>query len=392
MTVFSYNWIPFGPSGVHANDVLFNAGDHGYSVICTDSGICVNNGAGYSWGTYNYGLPVWEAIPYDSSNVLLVMGDGSYADGIYKFNLTTNTFNVVEWCYIPTFIKFNTVNNTYYVGSRYNGLLSSPDGIVWDTVPYFQGKGCTAMDFYEQHIVIAQENNVFATYYSDDGGLNWNQSTSNIPIHNLKFDQNGMLYGVFTGFSNSSGLYLSHDFGHSWHMENFIDNMNTVGFDVVGNLFTGFHSAVTPYEGVAIYDTTSNNFNFLNNGLPNKNINRFEINIIMSSITIFACTDTGVYLNNNYLTSIQNNYSDFYNLNIYPNPANETIQVESSQNTTIEILNTQGQIVEELRIINPKTVVDISKLPSGIYFMKAIADKTVSEGRRRMIVKKFIKL
>jgi len=161
MTGFGFNWTLYGPNGVHANDILFGAGNHNYTVICTDKGVCVNNGVGSSWNTSNYGLPVWEAIPYDTNNVLLVMGNGSYSDGIYKFNLTTNTFNVVEWLCIPTFIKYNTNNNKYYVGTRYNGMLSSDDGISWDTVSYFQGKAATAMDFYGQHIVVTQENNLY---------------------------------------------------------------------------------------------------------------------------------------------------------------------------------------------------------------------------------------
>ena len=391
MSVFSLNWMPFGPTGIHANNILFGAGIHYYSVVCTNDGVCVNNGPGYTWKMYNYSLPVWEAIPYDNEDVLLVMGNGSYSDGIYKFNLTTNTFSVVKWCLIPTFIKFCPVNSTYYVGTRYNGLLSSSDGLQWDTVPYFQNKGCTALDFFGQHIVVAQENNVFATFYSDDSGSTWAQSASNMPIHDLAFDMNGILYGVFTGISNSSGLYLSHDYGQTWQMEYFTDNMNVVGFDVTGSLFTGFHDALPPCEGVAVYDTASNNFCFLNNGLPDKNINRFKINPIMSSIAIFVCTDSGVYFCNDYLTSIQKHFQETDNLIIYPNPAKELIQIETLINTTIEILNSQGQIIEKLSATEPKTIVDVSELSAGVYFIKAIPDK-VMDVKNGVIIRKFIKL
>ncbi|MFC2101195.1 T9SS type A sorting domain-containing protein, partial [Bacteroidota bacterium] len=359
--------------------------NNGYSVICTNNGVCLNNGIGASWNTYTYGLPVWEAIPYDSSNILIVMGNGSYSDGIYKFNLTTHTFNVVEWCYIPTFIKYCTNNNTYYVGTKYDGLLRSSNGISWDTVSYFQGKGCTAMDFYGQHIVISQENNIYAIYYSDNGGISWNQSASNIPLHDISFDQNGILYGVFTGISNSSGLYRSFDYGHTWNMEIFVDNMNTVGFDVVGNLFTGFHGAIAPCQGVAIYDTSANYFTFLNTGLPNKNIHKFKVNPVMSSITIFACTDTGVYYSNNYITSVNNNSFTSNSVHIYPNPANEILEIKSFKDASVEIINTNGQIIEELTSTKPNTTINVSKLSSGIYFIKVKADNEFT-------IMRFIKL
>jgi hypothetical protein len=384
VTVFGFNWTLYGPTGIHANSILFSTGSHGYDVICTNNGICVNNGVGYSWNTYTSSLPVWEAIPYDTSNVLLVMGNGSNSDGIYKFNLSTNTYNVIEWCINPTFVKYCTINNTYYAGTRYNGMLSSADGITWNTIPYFQGKGCAAMDFYGQHIVVTQENNIFATYCSDDGGITWNQSSSNIPFHDIAFDMNGILYGVFTGISNSSGLYLSHDFGHTWNMESFIDNINTVGFDVLGKIFTGFHGASAPQEGVAIYDTTANNFTFLNIGLPNKNIHQFKVSPLFSSIVIFACTDTGVYYCNDYFSSVQNNYFVENNLQIYPNPANDKIEITGLDNGTIEIIDIQGQLVKTLNTSSTKTTIDLIKLSSGVYVIKVITDRGAT-------VKKFIK-
>ena len=226
---------------------------------------------------------------------------------------------------------------------------------------------------------------MYGTYYSDDAGSTWAQSASNIPIHDLAFDQNGILYGAFTGVSNSSGLYVSHDFGHTWNLENFIDNMNVIGIDVTGRLLTGFHSTVPPYQGIALYDTTSNNFNFINSGLPNLNINRIKVNPLMNSIAIFVCTDTAVYFSNDYYTSVQQNNFPDNSLNLYPNPANDIIEIESLENADIEILNLNGQLIKRIMALGSKTNVDISMLPKGVYFVKTRSDNKIN-------VMKFIKI
>jgi len=75
-------------------------------------------------------------------------------------------------------------------------------------------------------------------------------------------------------------------------------------------------------------------------------------------------------------------------LMIYPNPASSSITVEtsisSSQNTYLIISNTGGQQLITQPITEPKTEIDISKLPAGIYFVKVWDDD-------RMVVKKVIK-
>ena len=376
-TCFAYNWQGYGPANVDANNICFNVCG-GHTIICASNGIYVDSSNG-NWNFYSCsGLPVWEAIGFDSVNILLVMGNGSYSDGIYKFNLTNHQFNVVEWYYIPTFIKFNPNNNLYYVGSRYNGMLSSTDGIQWDAVPYFVNKGAAAMDFYNDHITVAQENNIFATYYSNDGGITWNQSTSNIPIHDLAYDFNGKLYGVYTGVSNSSGLYSSNDGGITWTIESWSDNINTVGFDVTGNVFAGWHN--DPYNGIAMFTTqTMPPWTPYDSGLPNKNVNKIKYNPILSTTTIYCCTDSGVYRLNDYWTGINDiKNSPAFTLSNYPNPFSSHTTIEytmpekSTTQASLIITDTKGQKVKELNLDCSKGThqaeLNASSLNSGIYY------------------------
>ena len=68
----------------------------------------------------------------------------------------------------------------------------------------------------------------------------------------------------------------------------------------------------------------------------------------------------------------------------YPNPASDHIFVENLQDGKISILSMNGAVILNRDITNNKTMVDISKLPNGIYMLKAVSkDKTT--------VRRFIK-
>lgn len=65
---------------------------------------------------------------------------------------------------------------------------------------------------------------------------------------------------------------------------------------------------------------------------------------------------------------------------IYPNPAFESITIETSlmiKESVLSIYNVNGQELIKQEIKDRKTQIDISKLTSGIYFVKLISDKTV---------------
>lgn len=68
---------------------------------------------------------------------------------------------------------------------------------------------------------------------------------------------------------------------------------------------------------------------------------------------------------------------------IFPNPANDKVEVNGIDNATIEIMNMQGQLVKTLNTLS-KSTIDISQLPNGVYMMRIISDNGI-------VVKKFIK-
>jgi hypothetical protein len=69
---------------------------------------------------------------------------------------------------------------------------------------------------------------------------------------------------------------------------------------------------------------------------------------------------------------------------VYPNPALNSITIETPLKSEIEILNIHGQLIESLVANNNKAIIDISSFPSGVYFLKVYMKKGIE-------VRKFVK-
>ena len=109
----------------------------------------------------------------------------------------------------------------------------------------------------------------------------------------------------------------------------------------------------------------------------------------------FTSTDTGYVVGNGGIILKTTNGGGFpvglpdllsksNALNIYPNPATDKITIESSPTPTpsqLSIMNLNGQVLITRQITEPKTHVDISMLPSGIYFVRIMGERTVEVGK-----------
>ena len=100
----------------------------------------------------------------------------------------------------------------------------------------------------------------------------------------------------------------------------------------------------------------------------------FDINCTMANC--FAVGTNGkVYKKENIVSSTLDN-KDYPTLNIYPNPTKDILSIETNLSLTeISILNLNGRLI--YTSFEHKDKIDISHLPSGIYFIKVISDKGV---------------
>jgi hypothetical protein len=72
------------------------------------------------------------------------------------------------------------------------------------------------------------------------------------------------------------------------------------------------------------------------------------------------------------------------NISVYPNPVSNNLTIDYTGKATINIFNTQGQLIETLFINNNLSNIDVSNLPCGVYMMELRTEKG-------NVVKKFMK-
>ncbi|HNW71229.1 MAG TPA: T9SS type A sorting domain-containing protein [Bacteroidales bacterium] len=84
------------------------------------------------------------------------------------------------------------------------------------------------------------------------------------------------------------------------------------------------------------------------------------------------------------VSGINDNQKPDVHFNIYPNPANDLITIETNLCSEIEIFDIQGQLIKSMKTNGDKTNIDISGFSRGMYFVKLKSEKKIE-------VKKFMK-
>lgn len=401
LPIFSlaYVWEGIGPDSIEANNFYVWGGGVFYEIICTSDGMLVNINA--NWEEFNYGyLPIWdvEQVILATADLIAVMGNGSYSDGIYFFNFSNYEFMFIEYFINPRFIEYLTSDAHYYVGGE-QGLIRSETGITWETVDFYNGKYCFDMVAYENNYVVSTDEGI---YFSNDSGTNWSPANTITYLSDLAFSSSGVLYGIFPDESWSSGLWSSVDHGNNWGVEFWSINMSSVGFDCENNLFVGWKEANVDHEGIAVWTPDIMELTFFNENLENTNINKITFHPMIDCNNIICCTDGGVYLLSDYLTIADQHIvqQSNFKLSNYPNPFNPetTISYQLSENSEVElkIYNIKGkkvkQIVSDQLLAGQHSVVwngrddNGESVSSGIYFYKLKTDNY--EETKRMILLK----
>ena len=383
---YAWEWEEYGPSGIKANKICFFENGSIFAMISVDSGMyLITDYNGQTWEFHDFNAVEALSPGYDSDSIITIMNEGSYSDGIYSFNPETELFNKLEWCFQPNFIITNNSKNRFYVGYEY-GLLYSEDCITWSNVSFFNDKKCIDMEIVDNIFVVATSDETDNTYLSEDDGVNWDQLVgNNITELASNFD---VIHGIVKGASDSCGLYIVDVDSKSWDNRFYSYNLNAVGSSIAGAAYIGWLNGTSPEEGIAKYNYSE--FTFINDGLPNLNINDIQLPMLFGATVIYCCTDSGAYKRISSV-GVQEN-PEPGNLSIFPNPVTNQTTIKLNLRETngidylIQIYNSEGLKVDEIKAgTKPKIIWDKGDLPSGVYFM-AIKTKNGNISKKIIIL------
>lgn len=393
--LYAYEWTPICDEDHSINGFVQNPSGIYPFILACDEGLLLKSGDDWILESYG-GLPVWEILPLDNGQFLIIQGAGSYSDGVYIFDENTLQFEVMEWIIFPNFLVYNENQQEYFIGA-FDGLYKSTDTENWQENTYFSGMNCQDMIFCENHYAVSVDGNIFGVYYSDDYGYSWNQPVIGCSyICDLHSASNEIFYGIFPGCSNSSGLWSSTDFGTNWQVEFWSDFCSCVIEDMSGNIFVGWNS-----NGIAKWE--NNGIVYINNGLPCYDINKLFINPLMSCVHVIALADSGAYLLTNYTEAEPVIPKPEIKLTNFPNPFNPTTEIsfnlttEITENTEIQIFNSKGQKIKQLisdqLSASQNTVTwngmnsNNKPVSSGVYFYKLMSGNRELAANKMLLLK-----
>jgi len=107
-------------------------------------------------------------------------------------------------------------------------------------------------------------------------------------------------------------------------------------------------------------------------------INSIENLILASPLTIDNKPNDKIYVLNEIISSVNDNYIHYPNLSIYPNPAFNYLNIEFDNvdysNVIYKIYNINGAVLSEGKINNLNNIINIDDLSNGNYFLQIIVD------------------
>ena len=71
--------------------------------------------------------------------------------------------------------------------------------------------------------------------------------------------------------------------------------------------------------------------------------------------------------------------NDIFNtLEMYPNPAQDVLNITGFPNADVQVFNVIGALVMERRQVSDRVSLDVAALPKGNYIVKIVSDKGVA--------------
>ncbi len=340
-------------------------GTNGASVKTTTDG-------GLTWGTQ--ATPALNSV--DLNDVFFVSSTNGYIVGTGGTILrTTNAGATWSLATTPNTNILYSVH--FFVGGNvgfacgYNTLLKTTDGGVnWISITNsnFTNQTLNDVQMVGTNTVLVLRNNKVVT--SNDGGTSWTATNITGAAHykiSMTSPTDGFVVGQGIGLlTNNSAISFTNSTpstSDTYFGLDFYDAMN--GYAVGGP---------TSGSGGRIYKTTNGGVSWTQDLSITGSGAGFNAVHALDANNAWAVTSDGRIFKINTATAINEKQNTINNINIYPNPAKNVLNIElaiENNETLIEVSNALGQIVLTQKLNNNKNVIDIANLTTGIYFIKA---------------------
>lgn len=252
--------------------------------------------------------------------------NGAY--GIYRLNLSDDN---------PILENFISVNNAFGLAKRNSELYVSASNKIYkidlsavnpslieiasDIIPNGSGNGTIGLKVYDNFLYISQVSGI-----------------SKIDLDSNNYELENITSFTGWGFAkgNEDTFYLTYN-----------DNLNETGAIYELDISAQTYTLIVTIDGFI----QTNDIEYVNNSL---------------FVTTFEGESYKVIQVD--LSSLSTNEFNRNDLLIYPNPANELLNLKGFESNKITIVNSFGQIIKSFKIENNQ--IDISDLKSGVYFIK----------------------
>jgi photosystem II stability/assembly factor-like uncharacterized protein len=370
-------WTAINKGILHSQVKSLMVNEAGVFAGTSGGGCYLSGNAGNLWQLRSSGF---IADPDEVIYSLLEHGNVLFAGtntGIY-----ISTDNGLSWnpvCWGVEGISLASMGSIVFAGTEKGVLYSDDNGLSWfmKNEGFFSGPPIvTAMMVHDDALFLGTTNGIYITR---DKGSNWTEVSNGLDTRESKYicSLNSSNSRLFAG-TYQKGIFYSDDDGETW-----IDvdegPQNTVY--AIHRLNNNYLIA----GAVGIYISTDGGLHWeeFNSGLESMTCKNG--NLVRPKVFSFASDEEFLYLGTDQygmwkraLSDIYTGSPDFPELpeySIYPNPACSSITIIAPVGTTIQMVNSEGSVLDQFVTTGDRTELDINGREPGIYFIRFVSSR-----------------
>jgi photosystem II stability/assembly factor-like uncharacterized protein len=376
------------PTENNLNDIDFPTDMVGY--IAADSGILLKSiDGGENWDeVIHSGIDPTNSFNFvdidfvDADNGFAVTGPTmptvfKTVDGGTTWEDISAPFTSV--CYKNSLFAIDA-NNTFLGGAgcfqsgqieRFNNGVWSVMGVNYESFDTYET--VLSIDFYNNNYGLAAMRGQFMLR-TIDGGTTWDTIPTGISatghLTSVDIVNDTLAYAGYDENGGGFGILRTVDGGLTWEqdMESatfFYPAFLSVAHSSIGDIYSGALSSNSP--GGLIFERTTGNtwWDYQQVDQAIYSMDGYGDDVM------FGVGDSGYVVVNTPFNQLSttNNY-DLIELTVFPNPANDRINVKQEGGfMNIQILSIQGQVVHQSELTKSLETIDISNLESGTYLL-----------------------